>query len=80
MQRLLDRRHFVLLIAANMAHGGIRHVTRGSDNVFLLRYPLEHITGARLSSGRDVMRNFVFHHLTLKKTLKLTVHSWFMIS
>jgi len=54
-----------------MAHGAISsHLTRAIDNVFLIEYPLEHITGARLPSGRDVMRNFVFHHLTLKKTLR----------
>jgi len=54
-----------------MAHSVISsHLTRGCDNVLLIGYPLEHITGARLPSGRDVMRNFVFYHLTLKKTVK----------
>jgi len=54
-----------------MAHSVFSsYLTRGCDNVLLIGYPLEHLTGARLPSGRDVMRNFVFYHLTLKKTVK----------
>ena len=51
------------------------YLTRGCDNVLLIGYPLEHLTGARLPSGRDVMRNFVFYHLTLKKTVKASTAS-----
>ena len=34
--------------------------TRSKDNVWLIGYPSETISGARLPSGRDVMRNFVY--------------------
>ena len=58
-------------LAHNMAHTAISsYLTRSSDDMFLIGHPLEHLTGARLPSGRDVMRNFVFYHLTLKKTIK----------
>jgi hypothetical protein len=43
--------------------------TRSSDNVCLIGYPLEHLTGARLPSGRDVMRNFIFYHKSQKLTI-----------
>ena len=34
--------------------------TRSKDNVWLIGYPSETISGARLPSGRDAMRNFVY--------------------
>src|SRR6476469_1228532 len=36
--------------------------TRSKDFVWLIGHPCEIITGARLPSGRDVMKNFIFYH------------------
>jgi hypothetical protein len=44
-------------------------LTRSKDNIWLIGYPIETITGARLPSGRDVMKNFVFHHRLQKRTI-----------
>src|SRR6188768_3459190 len=43
--------------------------TRSVDKVWLLGFPCERITGARLPSGLDVMRNFLFYHRTRKLTI-----------
>jgi hypothetical protein len=52
------------------------YITRSSDSAFLIGHPLEYITGARLPSGRYVMCNFVFYHLTLKMTITDTARLW----
>lgn len=43
--------------------------TRSQDNIWLIGFPIEKISGSRLPSGRDVMRNFVYHHRIQKRTL-----------
>ena len=44
--------------------------TRSTDNVWLIGFASEQITGSRLPSGRDVMRNFVFYHNSHKMTIR----------
>ncbi|CAH0562945.1 unnamed protein product [Brassicogethes aeneus] len=44
--------------------------TRSSDNIWLIGHANEIISGARLPSGRDVMRNFVFYHRSQKLTIR----------
>lgn len=44
-------------------------VTRSNDIVLLIGHPLEQLTGARLPSGRDVMRNFIYYQRSLKYTI-----------
>lgn len=44
--------------------------TRSSDNVWLIGFPREQITGARLPSGRDIMTNFIFYHKSEKMTIR----------
>lgn len=43
--------------------------TRSTDTVWLLGFPCENISGARLPSGLDVMRNFLFYHRTRKLSI-----------
>lgn len=45
-------------------------VTRSTDSIWLIGYPLTEITGSRLPSGLDVMRNFVYYHRHQKLTIK----------
>lgn len=44
-------------------------LTRSKDITWLIGHPSETIAGARLPSGRDVMKNFVFYHRIKKQTL-----------
>ena len=44
-------------------------VTRSNDNIFLIGHPCDTISGARLPSGRDVMRNFIFYHRSEKLSI-----------
>ena len=44
--------------------------TRKRDDVWLIGFPMELICGARLPSGRDVMRNFVHFHRSEKMTVR----------
>ena len=41
-------------------------VTRSNNNIWLIGFPKETISGARLPSGHDVMKNFVFYHRVQK--------------
>lgn len=43
--------------------------TRSRDIAWLIGHPRDNITGARLPSGRDVMRNFVYYHRHQKMTI-----------
>jgi hypothetical protein len=43
--------------------------TRSRDIVWLIGHPCDMITGARLPSGRDIMRNFVYYHRQQKLTV-----------
>jgi len=45
------------------------NVTRSKDYIWLIGYPSETLTGARLPSGRDVMRNFCYFHRKKKLTI-----------
>ena len=47
----------------------ITHNSRSTDKVWLIGYPKETLSGARLPSGHDVMRNFVYYHRTPKLTI-----------
>lgn len=51
--------------------------TRSAEKVWLIGYPLETIMGARLPSGRDVMRNFVFYHRSKKLTINASTQEVF---
>src|ERR1700759_2132990 len=44
-------------------------MTRSKNSIWLIGYPCQTITGARLPSGRDVMRNFIFFHRLSKLTI-----------
>ena len=43
--------------------------TRSCDNIWLIGYPFETMSGTRLPLGKDVMRNFMFYHQTNKLTI-----------
>ena len=43
--------------------------TRSKDIIWLIGHPRELITSARLPSGHDVMKNFVYYHCLQKQTL-----------
>jgi len=45
-----------------------RTQTRSKNIIWLIGHPSETITDARLPSGRDIMRNFVFYHRLKKQT------------
>ena len=45
------------------------NTTRSCNKDWLIVYPLATIFGARLPSGRDVMRNFSFYHRVQKLTI-----------
>jgi hypothetical protein len=49
-------------------------VTRSSDNVWLIGHPTDILLGARLPSGRDVLQNFVYYHITKKMTVTDSAH------
>lgn len=49
-------------------------VTRSSDNVWLIGHPTDVLLGARLPSGRDVLQNFVYYHITKKMTVTDSAH------
>ena len=51
--------------------------TRSAEKVWLIGYPLETIMGARLPSGHDVMRNFVFYHRSKKLTINASTQEVF---
>ena len=44
-------------------------LTRSKANIWLIGHPTQIITGARLPSGRDVMKNFAHHHRICKLTI-----------
>jgi len=44
-------------------------LTRSKDKIWMIGHPCETLTGARLPSGRDVMRNFVYYHRLKKLTI-----------
>ena len=43
--------------------------TRSYDNIWLIGYSSETISGACLPSGKDALRNFMFYHQTNKLTI-----------
>lgn len=43
--------------------------TRSNNSIWLIGYPSETISGARLPSGGDIMRNFIFYHTKEKLTI-----------
>ena len=49
--------------------------TRSKDIIWLIGHPCELITGARLPSGREVMKNFVYYHRVKKQTLSNSAKS-----
>jgi len=52
--------------------------TRSKNKVWLIGFPLSSITGARLPSGRDVMRNFVYYHRLGKLTISDSANKVFV--
>ena len=44
-------------------------MTQSKDITWLIRHPCETVTGARLPSGHDVMKNFAYYHRVLKLTI-----------
>ena len=52
-----------------MAESKLARSSRSSDHIWLIGYPTETLTGARLPSGHDVIRNFMHYHHSQKLTV-----------